>query len=191
MIRLLLLSILFSALSSSLPANLAHPTNIYSNHQIITEPNPNFGYKKVKDKAGYNFRRQGWKKIFFKAVIDGYPLSETYFAIVGKNKKYALVDKEEKYITNKLMPPPGPKVISHNEVNYIFFNAKGKIHVLDDHGKHLDTIENARFGYNMHSGTEYFDLLTMDKKPIRYNLLTKKNHPFITTFQHILASIKL
>ena len=109
MIRLLLLSILFSTLFNSLHAHLAHPTNIHCNHQIITEPDPNFGYKKVKDKSGYNFEDKDGKRIFSKAVIDGYPLSETYFAIAGKNKKYALVDKEEKYITNKLMPPLVPK----------------------------------------------------------------------------------
>ncbi|MCG8331155.1 MAG: hypothetical protein MI974_25930 [Chitinophagales bacterium] len=69
MIRLLLLSILFSTLFNSLHANLAHPTSICSNHQIITEPDPNFGYKKVKDKSGYNFVDKDGKEFFQKRLL--------------------------------------------------------------------------------------------------------------------------
>lgn len=99
MIKLLLLSLILNTLPNFLHASSVYIQKTHTNSQQLVEPDPNFGYKKVSDKSGYNFEDENGKRIFSKPVIDGYPLSKSYFAIVGKNKKYALVDKKEKYVT--------------------------------------------------------------------------------------------
>ena len=99
MARLLLLSIFFIAFASILHANCSSSTNIYLDGMQATEPDSTFGYKKVRDKSGYNFEDKDGNKIFSKPILDGYPLSRSYFAVLGKNRKYALFDTNEKYVT--------------------------------------------------------------------------------------------